>query len=385
MPASLLTETLPQPPRALTLDKPVRLVLVGGFLGAGKTTALSSLAQHLIGRGRRVGFVTNDQAVNLVDTALVRQEKFPVAEVAGGCFCCRFTDLLDAAEEVLAQGPDVLLCEPVGSCTDMVATVLAPLHHFYGDQFQIAPFSVMVDPRRAREIVLKETPALFAGEAAYIFRKQLEEADLILLNKVDTLAAEDADRIVDALESQFGKPVLRASALRGDGMAEWAASLLSATTEGRQGLREIDYDTYAAGEAALGWLNATVELTGKPTFHPTVFAQELMSAVRLACQQEKAEIAHVKIVLSEGVHFLRANVTATSGDLDHKGASWAEARQAGLVLNARVQSDPERLQEIVTEAVEQASRRAGAAAQISTLQSFSPGYPHPPYRIGPPK
>ena len=64
---------------------------------------------------------------------------------------------------------------------------------------------MIVDPRRAREIVLQETPALFATEAAYIFRKQLEESDMILLNKVDTLAAEEADRIVDALEVQFGK------------------------------------------------------------------------------------------------------------------------------------------------------------------------------------
>ena len=131
MPPTMSAEALSQPPRALLWTSLCALVLIGGFLGAGKTTALSALAQHFIGHGQRVGFVTNDQATNLVDTTLVRQQELPVAEVAGGCFCCRFTDLLDAAQEVLAQGPDVLLCEPVGSCTDMVATVLAPLRHFY--------------------------------------------------------------------------------------------------------------------------------------------------------------------------------------------------------------------------------------------------------------
>lgn len=383
MPPTMSPEALLQPPRALIIDKPVRLVLIGGFLGAGKTTALSALAQHFIGHGQRVGFVTNDQATNLVDTALVRQQELSVSEVAGGCFCCRFTDLLDAAQEVLAQGPDVLLCEPVGSCTDMVATVLAPLKHFYRDEFQIAPFCVIVDPRRAREIVLKETPACFAGEAAYIFHKQLEEADLILLNKVDTLTPKDAARIGDALEAQFGKTVLKISALRGDGMAEWAKTMLHAVTDGKHGLKEIDYDTYAAGEAVLGWLNATVELTGQPTFNPAIFTRELMLSVRQACRQEEAEIAHVKIALSAGEHFLRANITATSEEINQSGEAWAKSDAASLVINARIQTDPAWLQEIVTEAVSYAAQQAGAAAQISEIQSFSPGYPYPPYRIGP--
>ena len=92
--------------------------------------------------------------------------------------------------------------------------------------------------------------------------------------------------------------------------------MLSATTDGTHSLREIDYDTYAAGEAVLGWLNATVELTGRPTFDPTLFTQELMLSVRQASRQEGAEIAHLKIALSNGEHFLKANVTANSDDLD---------------------------------------------------------------------
>src|SRR5579872_4486720 len=107
-------------PRELRLPAPVRMVLAGGFLGAGKTTLLGALAKRLLQQGRKVGVVTNDQATDLVDTTIVCELGLPVAEVAGGCFCCRFTDLLDAAQTVLAHQPDVLLCEPVGSCTDMV-------------------------------------------------------------------------------------------------------------------------------------------------------------------------------------------------------------------------------------------------------------------------
>ena len=48
--------------------KRLRFVLIGGFLGAGKTTALARLARHYRQRGQRVGLITNDQAQNLVDT-----------------------------------------------------------------------------------------------------------------------------------------------------------------------------------------------------------------------------------------------------------------------------------------------------------------------------
>src|SRR5437870_2868177 len=97
--------------------KRLRFVMIGGFLGAGKTTTLGRLARYYLGQGQRIGLVTNDQAQDLVDTTSLRAQGFPVEEVAGACFCCRFDDLVarvGALEE--AQRPDVVLAEPVGSC-----------------------------------------------------------------------------------------------------------------------------------------------------------------------------------------------------------------------------------------------------------------------------
>ena len=65
----------------------IRYVMVGGFLGAGKTTTLSRLASHYMDKGLRVGIVTNDQAADLVDTNSLRAQGFDVGEVAGACFC----------------------------------------------------------------------------------------------------------------------------------------------------------------------------------------------------------------------------------------------------------------------------------------------------------
>ena len=63
--------------------KPIRFMMVGGFLGAGKTTAIARIARTLIDAGHRVGLVTNDQAFDLVDTQALRNQGFDVGEDAG--------------------------------------------------------------------------------------------------------------------------------------------------------------------------------------------------------------------------------------------------------------------------------------------------------------
>ena len=140
-------------------------IMVGGFLGAGKTTAMLRLAEHLTAGGRRVRLITNDQSHGLVDTSIVTARGYPVEEITGGCFCCRFTSLTDAADRLTRDArPDVFLAEPVGSCTDLKATVQYPLRRLYGDDYRVAPLSVLVDPQRAARVLGLEAGRSFQLE-----------------------------------------------------------------------------------------------------------------------------------------------------------------------------------------------------------------------------
>ena len=155
-----------------------RYIMIGGFLGAGKTTAVGRLARRLSGQGLRVGLITNDQGRNLVDTAMLRSQGFATEEIPGGCFCCRFNSLVEAAQRLTASArPDVFIAEPVGSCTDLAATVTYPLRRLYGDSFTVAPVSVLVDPVRARRVFGLETGGNFSEKVLYIYLKQIEEAE----------------------------------------------------------------------------------------------------------------------------------------------------------------------------------------------------------------
>src|SRR5688572_5234420 len=163
-----------------------RYIMIGGFLGSGKSTSIVKMAQHLKKNGLRVGLITNDQGAGLVDTAMLHSYGFPVEEIAGGCFCCRFDTLVEAADRLSKETrPDVFIAEPVGSCTDLVASVSYPLRRIYGENFTIAPLSVLVDPARALRIMGLEAGRPFSDKVIYIYRKQLEEADLIVVNKSD--------------------------------------------------------------------------------------------------------------------------------------------------------------------------------------------------------
>src|SRR3990170_2251920 len=187
---------MPVPTRRPRSEMSADYIMVGGFLGAGKTTALLRLAEHFTSQGRRVGLITNDQSHGLVDTSMVRAQGYPVEEITGGCFCCRFGSLTDAADRLSRDArPDVFLAEPVGSCTDLRATVQYPLRRLYGAHYRIAPLSVVVDPIRALRVLGLEPGRTFSPKVQYVYEKQLEEADIIVVNKSDLLSDALRDRL----------------------------------------------------------------------------------------------------------------------------------------------------------------------------------------------
>src|SRR5256885_2307360 len=171
----------------------------------------------------RVGLVTNDQSSGLADTALLSASGFPVEEITGGCFCCRFNSLTEAAERLTRDvQPDVFLAEPVGSCTDLKATVSYPLRRMYGDDFTVAPLSVLVDPVRAMRILGLAPGKNFSQKVTYIYLKQLEEAEIIVINKSDLLTPDQLQLLVKALAQKFPTAsVMYASARLGTNMDAW--------------------------------------------------------------------------------------------------------------------------------------------------------------------
>jgi G3E family GTPase len=358
---------------------PVRLLVVGGFLGAGKTTLLWEAARRLVARGQRVGLITNDQAPQLVDTELLLGEGLDVREVAGSCFCCNFQGLLDAARSLQGEvGADVLIAEPVGSCTDLSATILQPLKEKYSDEFILAPLSVLVDPERVGAVGGKAHG--LHPSAAYILEKQIEEADIMVVSKLDRIGPEDRAGTLDALRSRSsGRPVHFISALTGEGIDEWLSAVLGDTRGGSR-IAEVDYDTYAEGEAVLGWLNAATTLSSKRSGTDwQAFAREFLEGLQDAFQARSAQVGHVKLILVSPPGRFVGNLTSTEGRVSVRADLAGSSPETRLVVNARVEMDPEELERVVRETLD---RVAGVDVRVDfrEVRSLRPGRPRPTHR-----
>ncbi|MEG0377427.1 MAG: GTP-binding protein, partial [Eubacterium sp.] len=155
-----------------------KLMVIGGFLGAGKTTTMIEAANTLKKIGNTVGLITNDQTDYLVDTQYVQDKDLAVTELTGSCFCCNYPGFAEQVDKMRAE--DFILAEPVGSCTDLVSTIMKPSKEGKAGELSVLPLSVVVEPARLRDFMNNNTQAFSEG-VYYIMDKQMEEADFIVL------------------------------------------------------------------------------------------------------------------------------------------------------------------------------------------------------------
>ena len=359
-----------------------RFLMIGGFLGAGKTTLMGRLAAEYQARGMRIGLVTNDQANDLVDTKLLQAEGFQVGEVAGACFCCSF-DRLTETMRTLGDGrrPDIILAEPVGSCTDLVATVAQPIRQFHEHEFTVGPYSVILKPSHGRRILSNGLSGGFSPQAEYIFRKQLEEADLIIINRIDQLLADEVEELAELIQHQYpGRQVLRLSAKTGQGIKSLITAM-QADGEFCRRILDLDYDVYAEGEAELGWLNASCRVTAVAAFEMDVRLLEVIEDLKIRFREQQIEPAHLKVLaFSKDGHGV-ANLISSDTPATLSVASTAKSQTMDLVINARVATHPQKLEKVVRRSLDQLARDWHCDLEYRTVNTLRPGRPVPTHRL----
>lgn len=354
-----------------------RLIMVGGFLGAGKTTLLFETTKLLMAQGKRVGLITNDQAPELVDTALLLQTAVKVAEVSGSCFCCNYNGFIQSIREVKAEAKaEVIIAEPVGSCTDLSATLMQPLKEWMNTELQLTPLTVLAEPKRLDSILAGGLAGLHPS-AAYIYRKQLEEADVILITKTDTLQASELLKLKTKVHATYPEAeLLTVSSFTGEGIPEWLNFIFGSKKAGDR-LVEVDYERYAEGEAVLGWLNSTLTLQGQQVDWDH-FGREFMESLSKNLDSQLISVGHVKMMVENGTNYLVGNLTGNIETLNFRESA-GKSNEARLRINARIGVSPESLDRIIEETLTTVSAEKVKVYPV-TSKCLSPGFPNPTHR-----
>ena len=199
-----------------------------------------------------------------MDTALLNSQGLPVEEITGGCFCCRFQSLMDAAGKLTeAAAPDVFIAEPVGSCTDLRAAVSYPLRRIYGDDYEIAPLSVLVDPIRASRILGLEPGKAFPRRCCTFTTSSSKKPTSSSSTRPIFSMREQLEQLRSALAAKYPKAqIVAMSARTGEGAGAGTSTMLAGDMDLREA-PDVDYEVYAEGEALLGWLNAAARIESR--------------------------------------------------------------------------------------------------------------------------
>lgn len=163
------------------------VTVIGGYLGAGKTTVLNHLLRHA--NGRRIAVLVNDFGQLAIDADLIEAEDEDMISIAGGCICCSFGDDLTGALGDMAARvpqPDHVVIETSGVA--MPGAIAANIGLL--PALALAGVIVLADA----ETVTRQAQDEYIGDTIL---RQLAQADLIALTKVDLLDEPSLARVGD--------------------------------------------------------------------------------------------------------------------------------------------------------------------------------------------
>ena len=359
----------------------VKIHLLTGFLGSGKTTAIQHASRILLRKGTQTGIITNDQGFKLVDGDFFKVQDMPSRQVVNGCFCCNYYDLDDRIQSLVeTNNTDVIFAESVGSCTDIVATVLKPLLRFRPDAQ--ATVSTFTDIRLLR-MILTGTTNSFDESVNYIYRKQLEEAGIIIVNKIDLVTAEELKEIKKLMDEKYGDRILLyQNSLDEDSIYTWLLTLDEYPADKMKSLN-IDYDVYAEGEAKLAWFDQELEVYASECNGLTVI-EDLINRVYKKVTEKQFAIGHLKFLVNgtKKISFTSGAEPSASLSIPAIHFNGTQVKYpATLLVNLRVQTSPEKVAELVREAIAESGRQCNCKIIVISLNSFQPGYPKPVHRF----
>ena len=349
-----------------------KYMVTSGFLGAGKTTSMLAFARSINARWGKAAILANDLgASNIVDADFTATSDVLTTSIAGNCICYQHENLVDKLRQLVAGGATVIFSDIPGCGIGALDHVYLQLAEREGEEFELMPFTCIVDPERLRMLMEGEGDLNLPAEMRFLLDAQMAEADLIVLNKVDLLSSAEVEKRLALIRTLHpDTPVMTMSARTGEGVDAVVDYLM--THEAAAEHREIGYgsEAFMAAERLLSWYNRRVFLEQRDDKTVDVLG-DIFEEIRSGLKAKGGNVPHLKMFASGvGEDFFKASLIGVDYPVEYDHKLAAEYSALSVIINARAAAESEAVAAAVDDALDAIAQRYALRERTFFLENF---------------
>lgn len=328
----------------------MRVHLVGGYPGSGKSAAIAGAVKILSAKGIKVSVIKDDQVDFILDTNPVQKTGAPFARITGGCSCCNFTQLDSQIEKLKKKSdPSVIFTEYNGTCTGLIPGLLKPLREFRGSEIERADFSTFVDA----EILLDRLqgkPLNLSAEYEYLLSRHIDEAEILVLSKSDLLSSEELMMLKSlAREKLTSKQIAILNSSDIDSINNWIDLISDSSAWNFEVTNRVDHTgNPVSGNTVL--LDEELQIISEDDSAPDI-AFSLMKKLSISLKQNKYPVEHFNFLLS----FNKKTLKFTYSQILEERTIFPTEKSGlvDLMINARLHTSPDELRKMLSDKLEE--------------------------------
>jgi len=299
---------------------PMRVIVIGGFLGSGKTSTIIRLGTELSAQGKKVAIIVNEIGEVGIDGDVISKYGLDTTELTSGCICCSLKVNMKITISLLMKDfqPDILLIEPTGIAFPQVIKNEINLMDLRGTV--VAPLVTLIDGSRFKQLM---------KEVKHFSMRQIIDAEVLGINKIDLMEPRQIP-IVEASVQQLNPKasVIQLSTKLQDEHWYNFIRLILEDTDGKIAgeLRTVSPELQALeGEQSVDESMDSIEASGissyatefivdggniLPDIAKTVVL-ETMGLIKSRVLEHSPEfVGHIKMFLENGSETVKMNITA---------------------------------------------------------------------------
>lgn len=170
----------------------IKIDVISGFLGAGKTTLIKKLFESKKFKSEKVVIIENEFGEIGIDGAFLKESGVQIKEINAGCICCSLVGDFESSIKELVETyhPDRIIIEPSG--VGKLSDIIGAINKVQGLDLEINILATVVDAAKTK---------LYLKNFGEFFNNQVKAADTIVVGKVDKVNEEKLQEAVNAIKS----------------------------------------------------------------------------------------------------------------------------------------------------------------------------------------